>query len=150
MSRPIVVRCRRVLPATADEVADGILDLSQWPSFVGYGPLPGVASAEFEVRTPEVVGSRIRVQNRDGSTHVEEIVEWDPPRRLALRMAGFAPPLSRLATHFVETWEFAPGGRVTRSVALHPRSWWTWPLVWLIGLLMRRALVRHLDTLAEM
>lgn len=150
MNRPIVVRCRRVLPATAEEIAAGILDLSQWPGFVGYGPLPGVASAEFEVRTPEVVGSRIRVQNRDGSTHVEEIVEWDPPRRLSLRMAGFGPPLSRLATHFVETWEFAPGGRVTRSVALHPRSWWTWPLVWLIGLLMRRALARHLDTLAEM
>lgn len=46
-----------------------------------YGPLPGIREAEFEAKTAEIVGTRIRVTNRDGSTHVEEIVEWEPTRR---------------------------------------------------------------------
>ena len=45
-----------------------------------------------------MVGTRIRVTNTDGSTHVEEIVEWEPARRIRLRIGGFSPPLSRLAT----------------------------------------------------
>lgn len=147
MTAPVVVRCRRVLPVGGTQVAEGILDLAQWPGFIGYGPLPGVASAEFEVRTPEVLGTRIRVRNTDGSQHVEEIVHWDPSRRVVLRMTRFGPPLSHLATHFDETWDFGPGGEVTRTMALHPRSWWSRPLLWLIGLLMRRALDRHLRSL---
>ena len=72
--------------------------------------LPGIKAAEFEARTPEVVGTRIRVTNTDGSSHVEEIVEWEPDRRLRLRMGEFSPPLSRLATGFDETWEFERTG----------------------------------------
>ena len=51
-----------------------ILDLSKWPEFNGYGPLPGIREADFETKTDEIVGTKIRVTNRDGSTHVEEIL----------------------------------------------------------------------------
>ena len=40
-------------------------------------------------------------------------------------MKDFSPPLSRLATGFVETWEFErldDGTRVVRSFEMHPKS----------------------------
>jgi hypothetical protein len=145
--RPITFRCHFTSALVPEDIAGQILDLSQWPDFAGYGPLPGIRSAEFETRTPEVVGTRIRVTNRDGSSHVEEIVEWNPGERVRLRMGEFSAPLSRLATEFVETWEFERDGsetRVTRSFELTARSRATRPFLWLISLLLRRAVARHL------
>jgi hypothetical protein len=139
--------CEATLPLTPEEVAGQILDLARWPEFDGYGPLPGIKAAAFEVRTPGVVGSRVRVTNRDGSGHVEEVVEWQPDRWLQLRLGEFSPPLSRLAAAFVETWEFRREGdrtRVTRSFELIPRSRATRPVLWLISRLLRRAVARHL------
>lgn len=131
-------------------IADRILDLSRWPDFEGYGPLPGIAKAEFERRTDEVVGTRIRVSNRDGSTHIEELMEWDPPRRLRLRLHEFSPPVSRLSTGFDETWEFQPtegGTKVTRSFAMYPRTASARPTLWVASFLMKRAVGRHMRRL---
>jgi uncharacterized protein YndB with AHSA1/START domain len=144
---PIRFSCEDTLGSTPEEVARQILDLDLWPGFVGYGPLPGIKAAEFEVRTPEVVGTRIRVTDTDGATHVEEIAEWEPDRRVRLRMGEFSPPLSRLATGFDETFEFERTGgqtRVVRRFDLHPKSTATRPLLWLISLLLKRAIARHL------
>ena len=61
----------------------------------------------------------------DGSSHVEEIVEWEPTGDIRLRMGEFSPPLSRLATGFDETFEFERAGeqtRVVRRFVMHPRS----------------------------
>lgn len=129
-----------------------ILDVSKWPDFAGYGPLPGIATAEFDPRTPEIVGSRIRVANRDGSSHVEEITEWNPSHRLQLRMHEFSAPLSRWATHFIETWEFRQNNgetSVVRSFDLHATSWATRPILWLIARLLKRAIARHLRSIAN-
>jgi hypothetical protein len=145
--KPITFSCEATLADPPEGIAEQILDLDLWPGFEGYGPLPGIKAAEFEARTPEVVGTRIRVTNADGSTHVEEVVEWEPERRLRLRMGEFSPPLSRLATGFDETWEFglAEGGtRVVRSFELHPRSVATRPLLWLISIPLKKAIARHL------
>ena len=147
---PITFTCRETLPFAAADVAGRILDVSQWADFPGYGPLPGVRSAAFEVRTAEVVGSRIRVTNTDGSTHVEEVVEWRPDSRVRLLMTGFSPPLSRLAARFEEEWAFEPDGggtRVARTFRLHPASAFARPAVWLISQLLRRAVARHLRRL---
>jgi hypothetical protein len=144
---PVTFTCRETLALASADIAGQILDLARWPEFTGYGPLPGIQSAQFEVRTPEVVGTRIRVTNTDGSTHAEEIVEWKPNSRLVLHMADFSPPLSRLATWFEEEWGFEPAGdatRVARTFRLYQRSVLTRPAVWLISLLLRRAVARHL------
>jgi hypothetical protein len=61
-----------------------ILDVARWPDFGGCWPIPGITAAEFEVRTPGMAGSRIRVTNTDESSHIEEIVEWQPDHRLQL------------------------------------------------------------------
>lgn len=145
--KPITFACREILPLALEEIAEQILDLTKWPEFRGYGPIPGIKSAAFETRTPNVVGSRIRVSNLDGSSHVEEIVEWQPDRRLQLRMGDFSKPLSRLATGFVETWEFERVGHETRAVRsfeLNAKSMLTKPALWLISFFLKRAIARHL------
>ena len=150
--KPITFSCSEILDIPPERVAEQILDLDLWPGFRGYGPLPGIRAAEFEVRTPEVVGTRIRVTDKGGSSHVEEIAEWEPGRRIRLRMGEFSPPLSRLATGFDETFEFERVGgqtRVVRSFELHPRSRATRPLLWLISLLLRKAVARHLRQMRE-
>ena len=144
---PIRFSCEDTLGSTPEEIARQILDLDLWPSFVGYGPLPEIRTAVFEARTPEVVGTRIRVTDKGGSSHVEEIAEWEPGRRIRLRMGEFSPPLSRLATGFDETFEFERVGgqtRVVRRFELHPKGTATRPLLWLISLLLKRAVARHL------
>lgn len=76
--KPITFSCKETLDLTPEDIARQILDVTKWLDFKEFGPLPGIRVAEFEVRTPVIVGSRIRVTNPDGSKHVEEIVEWQP------------------------------------------------------------------------
>lgn len=145
--KPITFDCHETIPLAPEEIAEQILDVAKWLDFRGYGPIPGIKSAEFEARTPNVVGSRIRVTNLDGSTHVEELVAWQPDRRLQLQMGNFSKPLSRLATRFVETWEFERVGnetKVARSFELNATSMLTKPVLWLISFILKRAIARHL------
>lgn len=151
--RPITFSCTDTLALSPAEIAGRILDLANWSDFTGYSVLPGIRAAEFEVRTSGVVGSRIRVTNTDGSRHVEEIVEWQPDCSLRLLMNEFSAPLSRLATKFVESWTFERAGtatRVTRSFELHPKSAAARPALWLISLLLRRAVARHLRQMRDL
>lgn len=147
--------CEATLPRQAPEIAAQILELERWPDFQGYGPLPGIKSAEFETRCEGEVGTRIRVTNTDGSQHSEEIRVWKPEEELVLEFSGFVPPLSWLALGFTERWIFAPDAaqsgatKVTRSFELRPRFILTWLPLWFISLLLRRALARHLQSLRE-
>ena len=150
--RPITFTLHETLPLSPEAIAEQILDVAKWPDFHGYGPIPGIKSAEFETRTPNVVGSRIRVTNLDGSTHVEEIVEWQPNRRLQLQMGTFSKPLSRLAIRFVETWEFERVGnetKVTRSFELNAKSMLTKPVLLVISFFLKRAIARHLTEIKQ-
>ena len=88
---PITFTCEETLPLAPEDIAGQVLDLTKWPGFHGYGPIPGIQVATFDVQTPGVVGSRIRVTNRDGSSHIEESVDWQPDHRLRLRMQEFSP-----------------------------------------------------------
>jgi hypothetical protein len=145
--KPITFSCEATLYLAPENIAAKILDLVNWIDFKEYGFLPGIKAAEFEVRTPGVVGSRIRVTNTDGSSHVEEIIEWQPEYRLRLHMREFSAPLSRLATGFVETWEFQRidnATRVTRSFELHAKSFFARPILWMISFFLKRAVARHL------
>ena len=148
--KPITFTCHATLELTPEEIAEQILDVTKWLDFKGYGPLPGIKAAEFEDRTPEIVGSRIRVTNTDGSKHIEEIVEWQPGRRIQLHMKDFSAPLSHLATRIEETWDFECVGnetRVRRNFQMHAKSALTWPVLWMISSLLKRAIDRHLKQL---
>ena len=78
--KPIVFCCSADVSQTLEQIAEQILEVANWSDFQGFGPLPGIRRAEFEIRTDEIVGSRIKVHNTDGSTHIEQIVEWQPQR----------------------------------------------------------------------
>jgi hypothetical protein len=148
--RRVTFTCRATLRQPPEDIAAQILDLAKWPEFTGYAFLPGIRKAEFEARTPEVVGTRIRVTNTDGSSHVEEIVEWSPDRRVQLRFGDFSPPLSRLAAGFDETWLFRREGEVTevvREFALWPKTWWARVALWGIAKFLKRAVARHMRQL---
>ena len=124
---PIFFSCEVTLPLAPDDIARQILDLDKWPEFQGYGPIPGIKAAVFDTQTPGVIGTRIRVTNLDGSSHVEEIVEWQPDRRVRLEFKEFSLPLSRLATTFEEIWDFdrlEGQTKVIRSFRLHAKSIW--------------------------
>ncbi len=145
--RPITFSTGELLGLSPEEIAGHILNLARWPDFLGYGVVPGIRSAEFERRTPEVVGTRIRVVGTDGSVHVEEIVEWVPTRRMALRMEEFSAPLGWFCTHFDEAWEIEPrGGKtwVDRTFEMYPRSLFWRPAVWVISLFLKRSIARNL------
>jgi hypothetical protein len=151
--KPITFSCTETLGLAPEAIAGQILDLANWTDFKGYAVLPGIQGAEFEVRTPGVVGSRIRVINTDGSSHAEEITEWQPDRRLRLHLKEFSPPLSRLATEFRETWEFQRidnATRVIRSFELHAKSAFARPFLWMISFLLKRAIARQLRQMRDL
>lgn len=144
---PVTFICNAKLSLPPETIAAQILDVTLWPTFSGYGPLPGVKVAEIVTSPPHGVGTRFQVVNTDGSRHMEEIIEWQPDRRLALKMSGFTPPLSFMATHFVETWEFQRHDNLTtvqRTFAMYPRSFFTRPFLITIAIWLRRAIVYHL------
>lgn len=146
--KPITFACCATLPLTPNEIVEQILDVSKWPEFQGCGPIPGIQTAVMEQRTPEIIGTRIRVTNRDGSCHTEEIIEWEPDQRLRLQFGEFSPPLSHLASRFFETWEFQPDGaqtRVIRSFEMNAKSRFSWPLLWTISFILKRAIASHLQ-----
>jgi hypothetical protein len=150
--RPIAVQCSRLIPRPATAICEEIADTTRWGEFKGYGPLPGIAHAEYEHRTNTMVGSRIRVRSTDGSLHTEEIERWVPGSEVAMRLHDFTPPLSRLATHFTETWGFHSeqhGTLVTRVFHLYPRRPATRPALWLIARLLQRAVARQLREMAK-
>jgi len=145
--QPIRFACEAILQRTPEDISPQILDVAKWPDFTGFGLIPGIKTAEFEMRTSGIVGSRIRVTNTDGSSHVEEIAEWQPNHRLRLHMQDFSAPLSRLATRIDETWEFRTIGnatKVVRSFELHTKSAVARPFLWLISVFLKRAAARHL------
>lgn len=150
---PIEFSCSREMPMTPAEICAEIMRVENWPGFKGYGPLPGIAKAEFEQRTAELVGSRIAVRNTDGSTHVEEVVEWDGSSKLTMRMQNFSPPLKNMADHFEEHWHFTPLAngrtRVERSFRLFALNPASRLFLGLIAQLLKKAVDRHLQDMAN-
>lgn len=149
--KPITFSSQLLIGLSPAEIADKITDLSNWPEFTGYAILPGIKKAEFERKTEDWVGTRIKVENLDGSNHVEEIYQWDLEKGLGLKLFEFSAPLSNMATHFLEEWEFAikeDGTFVNRSFQLFPKNFLTKPFLWIISQFFRRAIKKHLSQIA--
>ncbi len=130
----------------AEEILSRIFDPGEWSSFTGWGMIPGVARVQVSNASPDRVGTVFSVENTDGSTHRETVVEYEPERRLVMEMEGFSEPLSRIAIRFVETWELAetPGGtRVQRTFVLYPATGLGAVVLRVIALFLRQAVKRH-------
>lgn len=145
--KPIEIKIVGHIQKSSPEICREILDTERWSEFEGYSILPGIKSAYFEIKTPELVGSRIKVQNKDGSSHVEEIIEWDVANRVALRFQEFNSPLQNLATHFIETWEFhksTDGTEASRIMTMYPKGLFGWLMLIPISKLMKKAFEKNL------
>ena len=130
----------------AGAIFDGILNLENWSSFKGYGPVPGIRKAEYKIKTDKIVDSVIEVESTDGSHHTETIKEWILGKSMVIEMGNFSSPLSHLATHFIERWSFLPSGKaqiMRREFTLYPKNFWALPFLWLISKFMKRAVDRH-------
>jgi hypothetical protein len=129
---------------TPDEAFAFVVDLSRWPLFRGFGPLPGIVEATCE--GPMALGSRVRVRNTDGSVHTEVVAGFEPGHRYAVRME-LVPPASQVMASIEEEVTFEPvagGTRVRRRFVATPRAWFTTPLAWLFGgFLLQHAVLRH-------
>jgi len=160
MPPPVSFTCTHTTPMAPADIAASILDPDQWTTFKGWGPLPGIAHAEFTRYNDPPPGSTVSVKATDNSTHTETITAWDLPHALAIRMDAFSPPLSRLATHIDESWTFKPAPQtnthsdrqsqthIHRRFDIHPTSA---PARWFIAIvirpMLRAAIKRHMREL---
>jgi hypothetical protein len=146
--KPIEVKVTGLTRKSTQEICAEFLDTHRWSEFKGYAFLPGIEQAQFETKTPDLIGSRIKVKNTDGSSHVEEIIEWDVFRRIAVRFQEFDSPLRNLATHFIEVWTFretAGGTEVTRLMTMYPKGIAGWLMLIPISKLMKKAFEKNLS-----
>jgi hypothetical protein len=145
--KPVEIKIVGHIRKSSSEICKEILDTERWSEFKGYSILPGIKSAQFEVKTPEITGSRIKVQNTDGSSHIEEIIEWNVTNKIALKFQEFNSPLKNLATHFIETWEFSESSNETeasRIMTMYPKGLLGWLMLIPISKLMKMAFEENL------
>lgn len=150
--KPITFTCTDVVPLTSQAVLEQILNVENWPKFRGYGPLPGIRHAVIIKQPAEIVGTTFQITNDDGSTHIEEIIAWQPGQSLHTKLHNFSKPLSRLSTYFDELWSFdelPDGTLLTRTFHLHPKSILARPFLWFISGFLRKAIVRHTQLMKE-
>jgi hypothetical protein len=57
ITKPINFTCEATFPLAPEEIAKQILDVSNWPDFHGYWPIPGIKAAKFEVQTPDIIAA---------------------------------------------------------------------------------------------
>ena len=144
--KPIEIKIFGRIKKTSQEICSEFLDTERWSEFEGYSILPGVKNAHFETRTSDLTGSRIKVQNTDGSSHVEVIIKWDTEHKIAMKFQEFNSPLQHLATHFIEEWSFlnvANETEVTRTMTMYPNSLLGWLMLIPICLIMKKAFEKN-------
>lgn len=123
--KPIQIKSILKTKLQPPEVCTYILDINQWPKFRVCGVLPGIKRAEFERKSKEIVGSRIKVISDNKTTYIEEITEWNASSGVSLMFMEFSPPIKYLTTHFIETIEFRIASRqaaATRTMIMYPRN----------------------------
>jgi hypothetical protein len=144
--KPIEIKVIGKVKKSSEEICSLFLNTERWSDFKGYSILPGIKAAEFTVKTSNLVGSRIKVQNTYDSSHVEEIIEWDIKNRIALKFQDFSAPLNKFATYFIEVWKFNAienGTKIERSMTMYPKGFLGWIILLPISQLMKKAFEKH-------
>jgi len=105
---------RHFFPVDRERLFDFTNNASNFVSFVGFGPVPGIRQASYETPGQPRLGSRRRILKTDGTEHLEEIVAFDPPLRHVSRVTGLSPPFSWLVLSGEDDWKFeeSSGGTV--------------------------------------
>lgn len=105
---------------------------------LGYGPIPGVASADGNTERWHTPGSFRTVYLKNGSSAREEVTDHQPPTYFAYRTSAFTSVLRYLVSEGRGQWRFAAqeqATQVTWTYTFTARTWFTKPalkvFVWL-------------------
>ena len=134
------------IAASAERAFACVADPERWPSFVGFGLVPGIARG-VPSELPQRPGTRIRLENVDGSRFEETVLAFEPGRRYAVRV-HLEPPGSWFMRDLEETFDFeavGSGSRLVRTLRIEPRGAWAIPLAFLFAHLLLKVAVRRHD-----
>jgi hypothetical protein len=134
------------IAASAERAFACVADPARWSSFVGFGPVPGIARGEPS-ELPQRAGTRIRLENVDGSRFEETVTAYEPGRRYAVRVHLDAPG-SWFMRGLDETFDFErteSGSRLVRTLRIEPRGFWAIPLAFLFAHALLKVAVRRHD-----
>jgi hypothetical protein len=132
---------------------DEIFDVSNWPDFEGYGPVPRIEIVRRKNFSESRIGTRFEVTSTDGSRHVEIVAEYVHGELLVLQFEEFSKPLADFATHIVETFRFSRQGNITnleRSFQLFPKNFAGKILLSVISIFLRQAVKKHMEKLGKL
>lgn len=148
----LAIRRKLVFRSPHVEVFDSVTAVHNLTTFVGFGPIPGIAEAEHA--GPITEGSELRILNTDGSRHVERVEVLDPPTRYRIRIGGFDSPFRFLIDHATEQLDFHArdgGTTVEREFRFTLTSPLAAPLAApLLHLFFARALDRNYERLRDL
>lgn len=152
MMKPTTFTWKEIHKSAPAVLAKRILDLRRVREVGNESVVPGIASATFETRTADVVGTRIHVKSKDGTSYVEEVTEWEPERRVTLEVKEFSESMASSGYRFEESWEFQRLGNkthVVRSLTVYDKSANTRPEPHQTSVNMSGAFSRHLRHIGQ-
>lgn len=141
----VSIREEIVFDASPAKTWEAFASIEAMSTFVGYGPIPGIASARW-IEGEGGTGSVREVTNTDGSRHREEVIAFTPHQRMEDRIYGMTSPFRFLVREARDTFELSPDGegtRLVRTFRFTLRSVLWWPVAVLALALFRRAMRRH-------
>lgn len=151
MASRIDVRVSVVVRHPIDAVFAHLTDVANLSEFVGFGPIPGIREAKWENEDGIRLGAIRTVVNTDGTQHREEVVGYDPPRRIEDRIFDVTSPLRHLAKDIRDEFVFETvedGTRIVRTFSVEPKNRLAVPVVSMMAkTALRPALLRHLEAL---
>jgi len=104
--KPITLKVKETHQSAPSVLAERILNPGRDRNFVGQDESPGILSATVEQRPAEVIGTRTRVTTDEGTSYIEEIVEWEPDKRVSVEVKEFSDSMASARFRFIESWEF--------------------------------------------
>jgi hypothetical protein len=137
---------------TPKEIVNGMFDVSNWTSFKGKGPVPGIKEVDIIARDKSIIDTVFKVKNSDGSHHEERIIDYDPNNYLVMKLHKFSPPLNKFASHFREIWTYNRQNDYThfeRTFELYPKNFMGSILLRFIAYFFKKAVEGHSEIIAN-
>jgi uncharacterized protein YndB with AHSA1/START domain len=128
---------------------------SAFTAFPGSWPIPGISQLVHLSGDGTQAGDRLLMKNSDGTSHEEIVVAYEPGRLMQLKVGPFHSPLSLLVKEGVDQAEFLDeanghGSRLRQSFSFEAKSFFVFPLVWLLGrMCLARAVTKHHQIIAH-
>jgi hypothetical protein len=129
-------------------IFDSFIQIEKWHDFKGFGMIPSIKNANFILKTDSIKGTIIQVENSDGSSHKEEIQEFEKDKYLKIKMYDFSRPLSYFAHFFIEEWalkKMEDGYKIERSMTLHSKGIFSYFILKLISNNLKNAIQIHTE-----